>query len=290
MKSTATILTCAGLLLGTSALHAETVSPAGQDNKLEWQVRSNWQVEGKPADIVHSLDGKMVFILDAEHRVLVYDNKGQLQGRIPVGEGVTAIDIAPKGEALYLIDDKENSFTSLSLSYVYDIDITGSPFKGNANAPVTMAIFTDFECPYCRKLTPLLDQVFEKNSETVKLVFKNMPLKFHKMAEPSHRAAMAAGMQGKFWEYHDKLFAAKKLNNELIDAIAQELALDMDKFKKDMDSPVIQQKIRKDLIDAQKADVTGTPTVFINGRKLSERSLPGFQTLIDEELAKADKK
>jgi protein-disulfide isomerase len=128
--------------------------------------------------------------------------------------------------------------------------------------------------------------VLENNADTVKIVFKNMPLQFHKMADPAHRAALAAGEQGKFWEFHDKLFAAKKLSPELIDATAAELALDLTKFKADMNSPKIRMMINKDLSDAKKAGVTGTPTVFINGRKLQQRSLQGFQKLIDEELAK----
>ena len=133
---------------------------------------------------------------------------------------------------------------------------------------------------------PLLEQVFERNKETVKIVFKNMPLQFHKLAMPAHRAAMAAGEQGKFWEFHDRLFAAKKLSDKLIDDIAKELQLDTDKLKKDMQSPLVQQRIRKDLNDAQKAGITGTPTVFINGRKLNKRSLQGFQKIIDDELNK----
>jgi protein-disulfide isomerase len=270
-------------------LQAETVPATGQDDRVEWEVRTNWKIDGTPIDIVHSLDGKMVFILDSQQRVLVYDNNGKLQGRIPVGEGVTAIDIAPQGESLYLIDKKDNSFTSVAMNYVHDIDVSGSPFKGKVDAPVTVTVFTDFECPYCGKLVPLLDQIFENNTETVKLVFKNMPLNFHKMAEPAHRAAMAAGLQGKFWEYHDKLFMAKKLSNELILNVATEIGLDVEKFKKDMNSSIVQQKIRKDLADAQLAGVTGTPTVFINGRKLSQRSLQGFQQIIDEEIAKAGK-
>ncbi|WP_163339317.1 thioredoxin domain-containing protein [Desulfopila sp. IMCC35008] len=128
--------------------------------------------------------------------------------------------------------------------------------------------------------------MLENNADNVKIVFKNMPLQFHKMADPAHRAALAAGEQGKFWEFHDKLFAAKKLSNELIDATAAELALDITKFKADMDSPKIRMMINKDLSDAKKAGVTGTPTVFINGRKLQQRSLQGFQKLIDEELTK----
>ena len=113
-----------------------------------------------------------------------------------------------------------------------------------------------------------------------------MPLQFHKMAIPAHRAAVAAGEQGKFWEYHDKLFELEKLTNDAIHGIAPELQLDIEKFTADINSKKVTQKINKDLADAQKAGVTGTPTIFINGRKLKKKSLEGFQLMIDEELAK----
>jgi protein-disulfide isomerase len=128
--------------------------------------------------------------------------------------------------------------------------------------------------------------VLENNPETVKVVFKNLPLNFHKMAEPSARAALAAGEQGKFWEFHDKLFAEKKLSRSSINKIARSLELDLEKFQEDMNSPVIRAKIKKDLEDASKAGVTGTPTIFINGRKLVQRSPDGFQAIIDSELKK----
>jgi protein-disulfide isomerase len=133
---------------------------------------------------------------------------------------------------------------------------------------------------------PLLEQVLEKNPQTVKLVFKNMPLKFHKFADPAARAALAANEQGKFWEFHDKLFAAKKIDTEVIKQIAKELGLDMARFETDMNSPRIRSKLQQDLIDAQKAGVTGTPTVFINGRVPKQRNLKGFQEIIDDELQK----
>jgi protein-disulfide isomerase len=128
--------------------------------------------------------------------------------------------------------------------------------------------------------------VLEKNPQTVKLVFKNMPLKFHQMAMPAARAALAAQEQGKFWEFHDRLFAEKKLSKVSIARIAQELNLDIARFEKDMASPETQARINKDLQDAQKAGVTGTPTAFINGRLLKQRSLEGFQAIIDDELRK----
>ena len=131
---------------------------------------------------------------------------------------------------------------------------------------------------------PLLEQVLEKNPETVKIVFKNMPLRFHKFADPSARAALAAHKQGKFWEFHDKLFAIEKLSTEAINNVAVELQLDIDQFNKDMESQEIRQMVNKDMLDAQKAGVTGTPTIFINGKKLKNRSLAGFQAMIDKEL------
>ena len=132
---------------------------------------------------------------------------------------------------------------------------------------------------------PLLEQVLEHNPDTVKIVFKNMPLRFHKFAEPAARAALAAGEQGKFWEFHDELFAiSPKLDPKTIDGIATKLGIDIAKFKTDMTSPAIQQKLAKDLQDAQEAGVTGTPTIFVNGVKLKSRALPALQKLIDEEL------
>jgi len=113
-----------------------------------------------------------------------------------------------------------------------------------------------------------------------------MPLNFHKFAAPAALAALAAGNQGKFWEYHDELFASPKLNNNSFDAIAAKLGLNLEKFKKDSASPAIQQQLAKDLHDAKEAGVTGTPTIFINGVKLKRRDLESFQKLIDEELAK----
>jgi protein-disulfide isomerase len=286
MRYLQTLAACTAMLAFAATAQASAIASSGKNDRIEWKVQANWQVAGTPLDMVHSLDHKLVFILSTDKNVLVYDRDGKLQGKIPVGENVTNIDIAPQGESLYLIDSKANSFTSVALSYVVDIDITGAPFKGKADAPVVITLFTDFECPYCSKVEPLFKQLLENNPDTIKIAFKNMPLQFHKMADPAHRAALAAREQGKFWEYHDILFGAEKLTNELFDATAAELGLDITKFKADMASPKIRMMINKDLADAKKAGVTGTPTIFVNGRKLQQRSLPGFQQLIDEELAK----
>ncbi len=276
-------------LLLASGANALAVPDSGQDNRIEWNMLQKWPTVGKTLDMVHSLDGKFVYILNDKQVVQVFNNQGQLQGTIPVEEGVSAIDIAPQGEMLYLINNKDQTFSSIAVSFIVDVDITGSPFKGPTDAPVTIVLFTDFECPYCSKIVPLLEQVLEKNPQTVKLVFKNMPLNFHKMAIPAAKAALAAGEQGKFWEFHDRLFAEPKLTKEAIDKIAVDLQLDIPRFEQDMASPKINAAIEKDLQDAQKAGVTGTPTPFINGRLPKQRNLEGFQAIINDELGKLTK-
>jgi len=99
--------------------------------------------------------------------------------------------------------------------------------------------------------------------------------------------ALAANQQGKFWEYHAELFKNyNKLNDEMFDEIAKSLELDMEQFKQDMQNPALAAMVQRDLKDGGKAGVRGTPSIFVNGRMLRQRSLPGFKQVIDEELAK----
>lgn len=291
MKHPKIIAGCLLSLAVAVSSNVQAVPDSGQDNRIEWNLKQNWPTAGKTLDMVHSLDGKFVYILSDKPSVQVFNNQGQLLGTIPVEDGVSAIDIAPQGEMLYLINNKTQTFSAVGVSFVAEIDTAGSPVKGPDDAPVTMVLFTDFECPYCSKIVPLLDQVLERNSQTVKLVFKNMPLNFHKMAQPSARAALAAQEQGKFWEFHDRLFSAQNsLGKETFLKIARDLNLDIQKFQQDMASPKIQAQINKDLMAAEKAGVNGTPTVFINGRLLKERSPEGFQAIINDELQKLGEK
>jgi protein-disulfide isomerase len=134
---------------------------------------------------------------------------------------------------------------------------------------------------------PVLEQVLEKYPNEVKLVFKNFPIRNHKFAMPAAIAALAAERQGKFWEFHDLLFKDyNRLNEQKIKDIAQQLKLDMDKFDKDRKDPQIRAMINRDLAEGNRAGVRGTPTVFVNGRLLRNRSPAGFQQLIEKALQK----
>ena len=105
------------------------------------------------------------------------------------------------------------------------------------------------------------------------------------MALPASKAALAAGRQGRFWEYHDKVFANyNKLTNELLDQLAGELDLDMNRFRKDQADPGITALINRDIKEGSRIGVRGTPTIFINGKRLGQRSLEAFSAAIESEL------
>jgi len=138
---------------------------------------------------------------------------------------------------------------------------------------------------------PLLDQLIEKYPKEVKLVFKNFPLRNHNFARRAATAAMAANEQGKFWQFHDKLFEDfRQLNEEKLREIAAEVGIDMKRFENDMKSRSIFNQIETDLKDASAVEVRGTPTIFVNGKLLKNRSMAGFQTVIEKELNKAGSK
>jgi protein-disulfide isomerase len=138
---------------------------------------------------------------------------------------------------------------------------------------------------------PLLEQVLEKYPTDVKLIYKNFPLRNHKHAKPAAIAAMAADKQGKFWEFHDEIFLVyNQLNDAKFEEIARKLNLDMERFQRDLKDPAIVQAVGSDVQEGFQAGVRGTPSIFVNGRRLKQRSMQGFQTIIDSELAKRSQK
>jgi protein-disulfide isomerase len=134
---------------------------------------------------------------------------------------------------------------------------------------------------------PLLEQVLKRYPEKVKTVFKNFPIQSHKFAMPAAQAAMAAQYQGKFWPLHDALFANyNNLNEEKIQSLATDAKLDMKRLLKDRSSTEVKSIINRDISEARRIGVRGTPTIFINGRLLTNRSLEGFSQAIEAELKK----
>lgn len=141
-----------------------------------------------------------------------------------------------------------------------------SPAKGPANAKVTIIEFSDFQCPYCKRGKETMDAVLKKYPKDVKVVFKHLPLPFHDKAMPAALASLAAARQGKFWEMHDEFFANQsQLGPDFYNKVAEKLGLNMEKFKKDMESPEIKKLVEDDMALAKKHGIQGTPGFFVNG-------------------------
>ena len=278
-----TILAVALLL--PLAAQAQEVKKTNVSGDLNWTVQANWSLPAKPLDLVHSLDNKKVFILTADSKVHIFAADGRKLGEMGVEADTVAIDIAPRGEMLYLINGRTNTFTAMDIGFSQQIDITGAPVRGKADAPVTLVVFSDFECPWCAKLEPLLAQLLAANADTVRVVFKHLPLPMHPQAEPAALAAIAAQRQGKFWEMHDALFAVQQWTPAAVTETATRIKLDMTRFQADLNSQETRMQLAKDKADAQAAEVAATPSVFVNGRPVRERSLPALQAMVNEALA-----
>src|SRR5688572_16423232 len=160
---------------------------------------------------------------------------------------------------------------------------------GPKDAPVTIVEFSDFQCPYCKRGADTVHQIAKEYPKDVRIVFKHNPLSFHKDAFLASEASMAAGEQGKFWEYHDKLFAnQQKLDRASLEQYAQELQLDMAKFKSAIESGKFKAQIDESIKYAQSVGARGTPTFFVNGKLVrGAQPFDQFKPTIEQELAYA---
>jgi len=171
---------------------------------------------------------------------------------------------------------------------VYDIKKGKSHFRGPQSARVVITEFSDFQCPYCARFQPTIKQIIDKYPNDVKHVFKNYPLSFHKDAKNAARAALAAGEQDKFWEMNKILFENfRNLKEDKLTEYAQEIGLDMEEFNKSFEKPY-EEELKAEKEDATKAEVKGTPTIFLNGKRVKDRSVEGLKKQIDEILKKSD--
>jgi protein-disulfide isomerase len=170
---------------------------------------------------------------------------------------------------------------------IVEVSAEDAPFKGPADAPITIVEFSDFQCTYCKRVVSVLNQVLERYPDKVRLAFRDFPIaNIHPQAEKAAEAAHCAAEQGKFWEFHDLLF-------EKQDAIpttnfaehAKALGLEVTTFQTCIDGGKYQEKVERNYAAGVKAGVSGTPAFFINGRLLSgAQPLEAFKTVIDEEL------
>jgi protein-disulfide isomerase len=170
----------------------------------------------------------------------------------------------------------------------YTVPVGDSPSIGAANAPVTIIEFADFECSYCQKWQKeVFPQLMSNYGDKIRFVYRNFPLSGHASAVPAANAAMCANDQGKYWEYHDKLFGMTlPLETASYQKYASDLGLDMTRFNDCYSNNGDQAKIKADVTFATSLGVDQTPTFFINGLAvLGAESYDFFKQVIDQELA-----
>ncbi len=171
-----------------------------------------------------------------------------------------------------------------------NVSVDDDPYIGNPNAKVVIVEFSDFQCPYCRKFAiETLPKIIENYGDKIMFVYRDFPLEIHKLAFNASIAANCAREQGKFWEYHDILFerqAEWSNNASMFIKYAAELKLDVEAFKACLESGRYNEEIEKDFLDGLHAGVEGTPTFFINGRKVvGAAPYEVFVRIIEEELS-----
>jgi protein-disulfide isomerase len=166
------------------------------------------------------------------------------------------------------------------------VNTTGAPSLGAADAPVTLVEFSDYECPHCAHAIPIIRQVEHDFPGRLRVVHMNFPLSGHTHALAAARAAVAAGRQGKFWEMHDLLFTNQRaLEPADLTRYAQQLGLDLARFRADSASPETEAAIQATRREGERLEISGTPTIYINGRRYElpiER--PMLRDWIQEEL------
>lgn len=163
-----------------------------------------------------------------------------------------------------------------------------APSIGNKNAKVTIIEFSDFQCSFCKEVHLTIKQMLQSYGNDVKFFFKHLPLNIHRQAFSAAQAAFCAGEQGKFWQYHDALFASEDLSPEALDKFAIGLNLDTLKFKSCLKSENSRNAVLKDTQEAKKLGIDGTPAFIINGKLFrGVLNLEDFKTIIENELNSA---
>lgn len=269
------------LVLGLIFIFFSTVC----HGNVDFNIKSELNFEEPPVDMTFSRDGQWLYLLFQNGDVLIYTNQGEMKGKVEVGPGFDKIEPGPFEDEIYLLSRGTKKIQIINATPARNIDIAASPFKGAADAPVVIAEYTDFQCPYCAKLGATFSQLLKKYPGKIKIVYKSYPLQNHKYAWKAASNAMAAHQKGKFWEFHDLLFAnSASLNDDKIMEIRKSLGLDTPEFDALIKSAEVRKRVAEDIKEGQRNGVRGTPTVFVNGKRLKDKSLKGFKKAIEREL------
>jgi protein-disulfide isomerase len=253
--------------------------------EARWRVDLTLKPDHTPIDLLISPHKEWLHVLDDQGWISIYATNGELKDKIHVGADVRQIKAGPRDNVLFLLSRTTGTIRAISIDFVEKIDIGFSPVKGRPDAPVTVTVFSDFQCPYCARLVPVLERLIAQYPGKVKLVFKNFPIRSHAFSIKAAEAALAAHQQGKFWAFHDLLFKNyNRLNDAKIAEIASHLGLNDSQFQRGRNDPATLAQINADASLGRSIGVHGTPTVFVNGRLVRNKSAHGLKAAVDEAL------
>jgi len=234
------------------------VSPVNDSEVTQWYQANQARVQGAPLDQVRQPIRQ--FLTEQRMQVVRQAFLDTLKTKTPV-----RITLEPPRQAFAAAN---------------------SPSKGPSGAPIELIEFSDFQCPFCQRANPTVDQVLKTYGDRIRFVYRHFPLSNHPNAKPAAEASQCAAEQGKFWEYHDKLFAnPSRLADGDLKQSAAELGLDTAAFNKCVDTHKYAAQVESDFRAGEDAGVNGTPAFFVNGRMISgAQPFEAFKRLIDEEL------
>lgn len=255
--------------------------------KIEWEVLKDITFEEQPIDMAISKDNATIYIL-SDKNILIYSvDEKKVTDTIPLSAQFSRIAISSDGERIFLTDPKSKKLSIIQISTVYDIEAGQSPVIGKADAPVSVFAFLDFQCPYCAKAYPMLEDLLAKYPEKVNIIIKHYPLRMHRFAEKASIAALAASKQNKYQEMTKALFGNyKNLNDEIIKKYAEDSGLNIQDFDKDSNDPVIKDILKQDMSMGARLQIRGVPSLYINGLPVKNRSLDALSSMVEQELKK----
>jgi protein-disulfide isomerase len=241
---------------------------------------------------------KVAKVTDAEAQAFYDKNKDRISGEFAQVKAqiVQYMQESKEREATIAFADQLRRAAKLEINLTapqsppFSIATDDQPEKGNPKAVVTIVEFTDFECPGCALQYPVLERIVREFKDQVRLVVRDFPLSQHANARKAAEAAEAAREQGKYWEYAAVLFRNQsELGVDKLRQYATEVGLDRAKFDASLDSGKFAEKIQRDLIDGRKLGVNGTPTIYINGKRVADNSYESVKSAI-ESVLKAEAK
>jgi protein-disulfide isomerase len=203
----------------------------------------------------------------------------------------------PPGHCAALLRDQDQIIAALKTREALDAPLTEeqwrvltsapAPSFGAPDARVTIVEFSDFQCPYCAEAARTMKKIKETHGTKVRVIFRHYPLPFHERAQAAAQAALAAHAQNKFWEYHDLLFEHQSaLAAQDLESYAEQLKLDVAKFREASVDSTVASLISSDVALGDAVNVRGTPTVFVNGKRLANGvDYDAVSTAVDEALA-----